>query len=435
MLTTKSVSLPLRLHPKGALARGGFFPSPFDSCRMLLRCILIFALCAEWARAISVNRTIDDRYGDSVTGQLPQFMPNSWSKGEQCPGCHAQPDPKECHNGTWSDTTHHDGQDDGRNITMQFTGTAVYAYHVLAPQINGTDTITNLSFTLDGAPVDPGFIWVPAASDQAYQYNIPVYVNESLANTEHTFVIHLVGPVSLGLFDYVIYTFDDDGVSPSTPTSTLANPSPTPTATVPSSVQHSSFPIGAVIGGSVGGAVLILIIIATLVIHRRERQRSRAELVQKKRMTLESSMNSDPYIEFQNFITPEERDLWSAGQHSYSRTSIPHPGPQAPSEPDHRSPTISQAVSLAHPRYPMPVVPEYPMSDMGYTKASLTSGMTEKVSLLRNEVAVLRGEIVQLRQDRGMVMDDALPQYESHRGSGGALVPEGTDMGGRNKVS
>ncbi len=108
----------------------------------------------------------------------------------------------------------HDDQDDRKNITMQFTSTAVYAYHVLAPQISGTDTITNLSFTLDGAPVDPEFIWVPpAASGQAYQYNVPVYVNESLENTEHTFVIHLVGPVSLGLFDYVIYTFDD-GVSP-----------------------------------------------------------------------------------------------------------------------------------------------------------------------------------------------------------------------------
>lgn len=60
---------------------------------------------------------------------------------------------------TWSGTTHHDGQDDGRNITMQFTGTTVYAYHDLAPQISGTDTVTNLSFTLDGAPVDPVFIW------------------------------------------------------------------------------------------------------------------------------------------------------------------------------------------------------------------------------------------------------------------------------------
>ncbi len=181
---------------------------------MLLRCILLFALFLDWGQALSVNRTIDNRYGDSVTGQLPLYMPGPWSEGDQCPGCHAQPDPKQCYNGTWSDTTHHDGLDDGQNVTVQFTGTAVYAYHVLAPPIIYTDTLTNLSFTLDGTPVlGPNFVWDPPASQQEYQYNVPVYVNESLENTDHTLVIHLVGPVSLGLFDYVVYTFDD-GISP-----------------------------------------------------------------------------------------------------------------------------------------------------------------------------------------------------------------------------
>lgn len=68
----------------------------------------------------------------------------------------------------------------------------------------------------------------------------------------------------------------------------------------------------------------------------------------------------------------------------------------------------------------MPVVPEYPMSEAGYTEASLTSGMTVNFSDLRNEVAVLRDEIVRLRQDQEMVApEEALPQYESNRGSGG----------------
>ncbi|KAI0760675.1 hypothetical protein C8Q74DRAFT_1441246 [Fomes fomentarius] len=385
---------------------------------MLLRChILLFALLIEWGRALSVNRTIDNRYGDSVTGQLPLFMPDPWSEGDQCPGCHAQPDPKQCHNGTWSDTTHHDGLDDGRNVTVQFTGTAVYAYHILSPPIIWTDTLTNLSFTLDGTPVPgPNFVWDPPASEQEYQYNVPVYVNESLENTDHTLVIHLVGPVSLGLFDYVVYTFDD-GASPSTTTST--NPSPTPTTTVPSPVSHRSLPVGAIVGGSVGGLVLILIVIATVVIHRRERQRSRAALAQR-RMTLESSINSEPQAhgpQPRSSFIPEKRDLWTAPD-DHSRTSASYP--QTPSEPDRRSsyPT-SQAVSLL-PGHPMPVVPEYPMSEAGYTEASLTSGVTVNFSDLRNEVAVLRDEIVRLRQDEEMVApEEALPQYESHRGSSG----------------
>ncbi|KAI0760662.1 hypothetical protein C8Q74DRAFT_1221242 [Fomes fomentarius] len=372
---------------------------------MLLRSVLLFTLFAEWGLAISVNRTIDDRYGDSVTGQLPQFMPNPWSNEEQCQGCYrdASPDPKECHNGTWSYMTHYAG-DNGKYIKMQFTGTAVYAYHILGSPISNVPT--NLAFTLDGAPVGGEFLSVVTASDRGYQYNVPVYVNESLENIEHTFVIHLVGPVSLGLFDYLVYTFDD-GVSPSTPTST--NPTPTPTATAPSSVPHRSRPIGAAIGGSVGGAVLILVIIATVVIRRRKHQR---------RMSLASSVDSKPRGESRSSFTPEKRVLGCAGCHSRTSGSRPH----APADPDHRSSnaaTIGQAVSL-RPGHPMPVVPEYPMSGAGYTEASLISGITKNFSVLRNEVAVLRDEIVRLRHDQETVTEEAPPQYESPRGSRGS---------------
>ncbi|KAI0760664.1 hypothetical protein C8Q74DRAFT_246112 [Fomes fomentarius] len=213
-----------------------------------LRCVLIFALFAEWGLAISVNRTIDDTYGDSVTGWLPHFMPNSWVKGAPC---------SDCHNGTVSEIIYYDGSDDGRNITMQFTGTSVYVYHILI------QSLTNLSFTLDEASAG-SYLWVPTASAHDPQYNVPVYVNEGLENREHTLVTHLVGPASIGRFDYVVYTFDD-GVSPSsepmsilqaptvtpTPTATPTAPAASPpTATVPSSYRHRSLPIGAVIGGS-----------------------------------------------------------------------------------------------------------------------------------------------------------------------------------------
>jgi hypothetical protein len=49
------------------------------------------------AAAVLTNGTIDDQYGDSVTGALPTyFPPNLWVQGDQCSSstCPAQPDPE-----------------------------------------------------------------------------------------------------------------------------------------------------------------------------------------------------------------------------------------------------------------------------------------------------------------------------------------------------
>ncbi len=93
---------------------------------------------------------------------------------------------------------------------MRFNGTAVYVYNVLANQVPFADTLTNLTFALDGHQVGT-FVHEPTSS-AFFDYNIPVHTSESLDDMEHTLVIQAVGDTtpSLILFDYVVYTFTEE---------------------------------------------------------------------------------------------------------------------------------------------------------------------------------------------------------------------------------
>ena len=93
-------------------------------------------------------------------------------------------------------------------------GVAVYAYFILANQVDATTTLTNLSFTLDNEFVGT-FEHIPTNSTDI-QYNFTVYVNETLENKQHTLVISTGGlskaqvcalKSSFLLFDYVKYTY------------------------------------------------------------------------------------------------------------------------------------------------------------------------------------------------------------------------------------
>ncbi|KAI0640174.1 hypothetical protein C8Q77DRAFT_116628 [Trametes polyzona] len=178
--------------------------------------------------ALAVNRTIDDQKGDSVTGVVPSYSPiGSWNQGPACTGCFIQLDTSQTFDGTWHDTTHTPGDPEPRVITAQFTGTAVYVYNVLANTVPFTTTFTSITFTLDGTNAGQ-FIHVPTDSTD-FQYNVPVFVQTGLSNTDHTLVIEANGDKnsSLVLFDYIVYTFEDDPPTTTT-TSTLSSTSPSP---------------------------------------------------------------------------------------------------------------------------------------------------------------------------------------------------------------
>lgn len=69
--------------------------------------LLLLTLPSRHADAVLINRTIDDEYGDPITGIMPVYNPpDAWAQGAKCPGCGAQPSPNLAFNGTWHDSTY-----------------------------------------------------------------------------------------------------------------------------------------------------------------------------------------------------------------------------------------------------------------------------------------------------------------------------------------
>ncbi|KAI0717145.1 hypothetical protein C8Q76DRAFT_571098, partial [Earliella scabrosa] len=158
-----------------------------------------------------VNRTIDDEYGDSVTGERPRYDPpdRNWAQGQTCQPCTVHLDPSQVFNGTWHDATAQPARIDDpnpRTITMSFKGTAVYVYNVLANTTGGKPRNTTLEFRVDGV-LDGNFAHAPNSSPDL-EYHVLVYSNENLSDSVHTLEIRTVVDQfpSLVLFDYVIYT-------------------------------------------------------------------------------------------------------------------------------------------------------------------------------------------------------------------------------------
>ena len=114
-------------------------------------------------RSTSVNRTIDDKNGDSVTGATPSYTPESpqWIQGDECSYCNinsALIDVDQVLDGTWHDATYLTKNSSSELvISFTFKGTAVYIYNILVNQVSSSTglatTSTNLTFHIDGENV------------------------------------------------------------------------------------------------------------------------------------------------------------------------------------------------------------------------------------------------------------------------------------------
>ena len=174
--------------------------------------ILLTVSCS--AAGTPTNRTIDDEEGDSVSSLKPEYLPSgAWSQGATCSGCLARLDPSQTFDGTWHDSTFTPGIQTAPTITLRFNGTAVYVYNVLANSVPFADTLTNLTFILDGATV--GTFVHPPTTSTLPEYNVLVFMDQSLKNIEHELVIQATGSTkaALTLFDRVVYTFVEDSLA------------------------------------------------------------------------------------------------------------------------------------------------------------------------------------------------------------------------------
>lgn len=88
-------------------------------------------------------------------------------------------------------------------------GTAVYIYCILANYIEYATTETHLSFYIDSELVG-AYSHIPDISSTQYEYNQLLYSNTTIPTAKHEFLIANhgdVGPGSLIMFDYALYTY------------------------------------------------------------------------------------------------------------------------------------------------------------------------------------------------------------------------------------
>ncbi|GLB44279.1 hypothetical protein LshimejAT787_1602090 [Lyophyllum shimeji] len=182
------------------------------------------------------------------------------------------------------------------NVTVEFrfTGTAVYLYSIQPlglPLLNTTPTAMNLTFNLDNTTHET-FLHQGSDADTGYLSSVNVFSKFGLSDASHVLRVD-VGPSSVFLFDYMIYTR-------STPSTPLAQDLPMPSETInPSSfapllrggvieVDHLTFTrstkrhniatFAGAVGGSVGVLALISLCLAFSIIKRRRNYERRERL-------------------------------------------------------------------------------------------------------------------------------------------------------------
>ncbi|KAJ6476356.1 hypothetical protein C8R45DRAFT_833857 [Mycena sanguinolenta] len=152
-----------------------------------------------------LNRTIDDLYGDSVTGSLPTYGPSisGWNVDNNCTSCHGQPDAAQMVDHSWHDTTVK-GQPT-HTVSLLPCRTAIYFFGMVPNTLPKTTTLVNLIFSLDGALVGT-YTHKPDSTTSTFLYSVPMLALADLSNTAHTLVAQAQSS-SLLIFDYAMYTW------------------------------------------------------------------------------------------------------------------------------------------------------------------------------------------------------------------------------------
>ncbi|KAJ7191770.1 hypothetical protein GGX14DRAFT_528638 [Mycena pura] len=148
------------------------------------------------------NRTIDDTYGDAITGFIPIYTSANWNVGQNCSRCFVRPDPHQAFDSSWHDITYYVG-DEPPSVTLEFTGTAIYLFSIVPNTVREALTNVSLQFILDGVPV--GTYAHTMDDSSTFEYSVPVLSLENLLNEPHTLFAEPIAP-SLFLLDRAIYT-------------------------------------------------------------------------------------------------------------------------------------------------------------------------------------------------------------------------------------
>jgi len=251
------------------------------STKAAMLAITVLLLFSHHSLAASTNRTIDDYYGDSVTGNKPIYT-EGWKYGPTCSTCTITPSVDSLFDRSWHEVTAFGNDPFPENVTISFNGTAVWVYCVVPNFLNhstGAITTVNITFELDGK-MEGFYLHEADGTNNSFYYNVTAYSNISLEAGEHTIVMTprgAAGATYMG-FDWAQYTTSEylplipQSSGPSSTTSMTSNPTGFGTLT-PASDRHTR--VGAIVGGVIGGVVGVLAIVALAIglLRRRQKQK------------------------------------------------------------------------------------------------------------------------------------------------------------------
>ncbi|KAH9928346.1 uncharacterized protein B0H18DRAFT_255259 [Fomitopsis serialis] len=234
--------------------------------------LFIGLLLSGFVSAGQTNRTIDDFYGDFVTGVQVAYT-GAWNTGQNCSSCALRPNANDTYAGTWHDTTSNfPNASIPDYLTLRFNGTAVWLYCIVVNSQPAVETpiLTNISVHLDGHLAET-YQHAPDPSQEQYKYNRTVFSMTNLSNTEHTLVMTAVqgSQPSVLLFDRAVYTFDDGEPSSSSSATSTSQTSTTSSSEPPSNSTHHGSPTGAIVGGVLGSVAFVALCLCFVIYWRR----------------------------------------------------------------------------------------------------------------------------------------------------------------------
>ncbi|TBU33091.1 hypothetical protein BD311DRAFT_653290 [Dichomitus squalens] len=247
----------------------------------MLHVLSFLILSARLVVAASWSVAIDDTYGDVATGAMPIYNPPSaWTQGQACisenEDCLVDLDPKQVSNGTWHYSVGSSDDAPPRTIDLNFEGNSISVYCIISQVDRVRIAVVNMTFELDGQPVDTFFHDPSGTKDGAgnydIQYNVAVYQSNLITPGNHTLRISSIGGSSM-YFDYALYTTESDFHNPTMSALPSASaPSGTP-ATYAQNASSAHPRLGVIVGAAAGGAVLLIAIgiLAFILIRRRRR--------------------------------------------------------------------------------------------------------------------------------------------------------------------